>query len=160
MVSFVVQALEQCLKHPAKVHIWSGISIKGATCLVIFTSNINAVKYGQILETGLLPFIRICFPDGIHLQQDNNPKHSSKYINHLFKFQNICWWKMPLKSPNWNPIENGWGSLKQYLRTTYKPTNLEELIDKIEKFWFRKYIEYLHKVMPKVIDVSGNPSGY
>ena len=91
MVSFVVQALKQCAKHPAEVHISSGISIKGATRLVMFTSNINAVKYGQILETGLLPFIRICFPDGAHLQQDNNPKHSSKYINHLFKFQNIYW---------------------------------------------------------------------
>ena len=44
---------------------------------MMFTGNMNAVKYEQILETGLVPFIRTCFPDGAHLQQDNDPKHSS-----------------------------------------------------------------------------------
>ena len=129
------------------------ISMRGATRLVMFTGNMNAIKYGQILETGLVPFLRTCFPDGARLQQDNDPKHSSKYINRLFKFHNINWWKTPPESPDLNPIENCWGSLKQYLRTSYKPTNLEELIDGIERFWLsltpaicRKYIEYLHKV--------------
>ena len=54
--------------------------MRGATRLVMFTGNMNAVKYEQILETGLVPFIRTCFPDGAHLQQDNDPKHSSRYI--------------------------------------------------------------------------------
>ena len=37
----------------------------------------------------------------------------------------------------------------------------------IEEFWqtltpeiYRKYIGHLQKVMPKVVDVDGNPSGY
>ena len=154
-------------KHPAKVHIWDGISMRGATRLVMFTGIMNAIKYGQILETGLVPFLRTCFPDGARLQQDNDPKHSSKYINRLFKFHNVYWWRTPPESPDLNPIENCWGSLKQYLRTSYKPTNLEELMEGIERFWLsltpaicRKYIEHLHKVMPKVIEVNGNPSGY
>ena len=161
------RSLKQRPKHPAKVHIWGGISMRGATRLVMFTGIMNAIKYGQILETGLVPFLRTCFPDGARLQQDNDPKHSSKYINRLFKFHNVYWWRTPPESPDLNPIENCWGSLKQYLRTSYKPTNLEELMDGIERFWLsltpaicRKYIEHLHKVMPKVIEVNGNPSGY
>ena len=161
------RSLKQRPKHPAKVHIWGGISMRGATRLVMFTGIMNAIKYGQILETGLVPFLRTCFPDGVRLQQDNDPKHSSKYINRLFKFHNVYWWRTPPESPDLNPIENCWGSLKQYLRTSYKPTNLEELMDGIERFWLsltpaicRKYIEHLHKVMPKVIEVNGNPSGY
>ena len=78
------RALKQRPKYPAKVHIWGDISMRGATHLVMFTGNMNAVKYGRILETGLVPFIRICFPDSARLQQDNNPKHSSKYIDRLF----------------------------------------------------------------------------
>ena len=74
------RVLKQHPMHLAKVHIWGGISIRRATRLVMFTSNMNAVKYGQILETGLVPFIRAWFPDGAHLQQDNDPKHSSKYV--------------------------------------------------------------------------------
>jgi len=54
-------------------------------------------------------------------------------------------------------LENCWGSLKQYLCTTYKPKNVQELMDDgIEQFWlsltheiYAKYIQHLHKVMPK-----------
>ena len=127
----------------------------------------NAVKYGKIIETGLVPFLRAYFPAGHRLQQDNNPKHSSKYISRLFKFHGIYWWKMPPESPDLNLIENFWGSLKHFLRNTYKPTNLDELMNGIDKFWqtltpdvHRKYIQNLHKVMPKVIEVDGNPSSF
>ena len=58
------------------------------------------------------------------------------------------------------------GSLKQFLRSSYKPTNLQQLMNGIEEFWqsltsevCRKYIQHLHKVMPKVVEVDGNPSG-
>lgn len=159
--------LKQRPKHAAKVHIWGGISMRGATRLVMFSGIMNAPRYGKILEAGLVPFIRTCYPDGHRLQQDNDPKHASKYINRLFKFHGIYWWKTPPESPDLNPIEDCWGSLKQYLHTFYKPTNLEELMDGIEQLWLSltpeictKYIQHLHKVIPKVIEVNGNPSGY
>ena len=80
---------------------------------------------------------------------------------------NINWWKTPPESPDLNPIENAWGSLKYCLRNKYKPKNLEERIDGIKMFWnsmspevCRKYISHLHKVMPKVGEVEGAASGY
>lgn len=161
------RALKQRPKHPAKVHIWGGISTRGATKIIMFSGIMNAIKYGKIIEAGLVPFVRASFPDGHRLQQDNDPKHSSKYIRRLFKFHGIYWWKTPPESPDLNPIENCWGSLKQYLRSSYKPTNLDELMNGIEEFWqtltpdvCKKYISHLQKVMPKVVEVDGNPSGY
>ena len=45
--------------------------------------------------------------------------------------------------------------------------NLEELKQWIQQFWMsltpdvcQRYIGHLHKVIPKVIEVGGNPSGY
>ena len=38
------RALKQRPKHPAKVHIWGGISVRGATRIVIFTGNMNAIR--------------------------------------------------------------------------------------------------------------------
>lgn len=38
------RALKQRAKHPAKVHIWGGISVRGATRIVIFTGNMNAIR--------------------------------------------------------------------------------------------------------------------
>ena len=95
----------------------------------------NAIKFGKIIESGLVPFVKSILPDGHRLQQDSDPKYSSKYVKSLFKFHGIYWWKSPAESPDLNPIENCWGSLKQFLRNTYKPTNLQELMDGIEEFW-------------------------
>ena len=37
-------------KHPAKLHVWCGISKNGATSIVIFTGIMNATKYTDILN--------------------------------------------------------------------------------------------------------------
>ena len=161
------QALKQRAKHPIKIHIWGGISTKGATSLVMFTGIMNAECLGAVYEAGLVPFIQERFPDGHRLYQDNNPKHSSKYIEEFLKQRGVNWWYTPPESPDLNPIELVWGSLKQYLRSHYKPKNLEQLKAGIEQFWLTltpevcaKYISHLKKVIPKIVSVEGAPSGY
>ena len=159
--------LKQRAKHPVKLHVWGGISKRGATNIIMFTGIMNAERLGRIFEAGLLPFVRDHFPDGHRLQQDNDPKHASGYIDNFFKENGINWWPTPPESPDLNPIENIWGSLKQYLRNTYKPKNLVQLKEGIQQFWLTltpqvctRYIMHLNKVMPKVIEEGGGPSGY
>ena len=155
-------------KHPAKLHIWGAISSRGAASVVMFTGIMDAVRYGEILDASLIPFITECFPDGHRFQMDNDPKHHSTYIDNYFQQHEINWWPTPPESLDMNPIENLWGSLKQYLRTKHKPKNLGELKQGVLTFWHslnpevcHKYIRHLHKVIiPKIIEVNGNPSGY
>ena len=90
---------------------------------------------------------------------DNDPKHSSKYIKWLIKFHGIYWWKTLAESTGLNPLKIVGGSLKQFLQSFYKPSNLQELIDSIEEFWQSLTSEkYIQKVMRKVD--SNYPSGY
>ena len=159
--------LKQRAKHPTKIHIWGGISARGATRLVMFSGIMNATRLGTVYEAGLLPFVQERFPDGHRLYQDNDPKHSSKYIEKFLEQRGIKWWYTPPESPDLNPVELVWGSLKQYLRNHSKPKNLEELKTGIEQFWLtltpevcRKYISHLKKVIPKIVSVGGDPSGY
>ena len=84
-----------------------------------------------------------------------------------YKRELINWWKTPAESPDLNPIENVWASLKYYLRNQYKPTNLETLEQGIKKFWklmtpehCAKYISHLNKVMPVVVLKQGDASGF
>ena len=92
---------------------------------------------------------------------------ASKHIEDFFKEHGVNWWPTPPESPDMNPIENIWGSLKQYLRNIYKPRNLDQLKEGIRQFWAtltpevcQRYIGHLNKVIPKVIQENGGPSGY
>ena len=159
--------LKQRAKHPIKVHVWGGISKRGATNVIIFSGIMDAERLERIFEAGLLPFLRDVFPDGHRLQQDNDPKHASLRIEDFFEEKGVNWWPTPPESPDLNPIENIWGSLKQYLRNVYKPKNLEELKNGIQQFWVTltpevctRYIQHIQKVIPKVIENNGGPSGY
>lgn len=103
----------------------------------------------------------------IGCNKDNDPKHCSALIKDFFSENGITWWRTPPESLDLNPIENVWGSLKQFLRTTYKPTDLHDLKEGIQRFWSsltpevcRRYIDHMKKVVPKVIELQGQPSGY
>ena len=154
-------------KHPVKVHVWGTISSKGASAVILFTGIMNANRNTQILEAGLLPLIRQKFRRRHRFQQDNDPKHTSKFAQNYMTTKKINWWKTPPESPDLNPIENVWGTMKRYLRTKYKPKNLADLKEGIKEFWktltpeiCNNYIAHIQKVMVKVIEENGEPSGY
>ena len=57
--------------------------------------------------------------------------------------------------------------MKDYLRKHIKPKTKQELVDGIKTFWATvsehkclKYIGHLNKVIPKVIEQGGGPTGY
>ena len=151
-------------KHPPKVNVWAGISSRGA---VIFTGTLIATQYVDILEAALVPFSDEIYLDGHRFQQDNDPKHTSRYAKDYIQEKGINWFKTPASSPNLNPIELIWYALKDYLRNEYKPKNLGEVKSGIKALWAtltptirKKYISDLKKVIPKVIEVQRLPSTY
>ena len=133
----------------------------------MFQGILTATRYGDILSASLIPFIQETYQEDHRLYQDNNPKHTSRYIQNFFAANKINWWKSPAESPDLNPIEKVWGSMKNFLRNKHKPRNMPELKEGIKLFWqmmtpkvCSKYIDHLQKVMPDVIKVDGAPSGH
>ena len=102
-------------KHPPKVNVWCGISKQGATQLVMFSGIMNATKYGDIPSASLVPFIAERFPPTHRLYQDNDLKHTSRYIQRFFADNRMNWWKSPAVNPDLNLIELVWGLIKMYL---------------------------------------------
>ena len=103
-------------------------------------------------------------PDGHRLYQDNDPKHTSKVIQIFFLQNGINWWKSPAESPDLNPTEKVWGSMKTYLRGKCKTRCLPELKLGIRTYWSKltpelcsRYIDQLQKVMPIVVEEEGCP---
>ena len=99
--------------------------------------------------------------------QDNDPKHTSRAAQQFFAENNINWWRTPPESPDLNPIENVWHELKEFICREIKPTTKDELVRGIAQFWStvdvhkcRRYIGHLKKVIPKVIEMNGQATGY
>ena len=116
-----------------------------------------------------VPYLHTTFPEaGTHrFMQDNDPKHVSRYARDFLANSDINWWKTPAESPDLNPIENLWHELKEYIRREVKPNTKDELVNGILAFWAtvdvakcRKYIGHLKKVIPRVIEVGGQATGY
>ena len=129
----------------------------------------DATLYCEILTRTLLPFLaeKISTPSSHRFMQDNDPKHCSRMAKKFYDDSGINWWRTPPESPDLNPIENLWHELKEYLRRVIKPRTKEELVDGITRFWATvdvhkctKYINHLRKVIPKVIENAGGPTGY
>ena len=127
----------------------------------------DAELYVDILRTTLLPFIEEHYPEGNRFQQDNDPKHTSRRAREFMLQHGINWWPTPPERPDCNPIEMLWHELKEHIRREIKPTTKQELEDGIQAFWrtvtpekCTKYIRHLRKVLPRVIDLSGDATGF
>ena len=137
-------------KYPPKIQVWGGISARGAAKVVVFSGIMNATRYTDILDALLVPFLEDVYPDGHRFQQDNDPKHTSRYAQRYYEEKDINWWKIPASSPDLNPIENVWGAMKLYLQDQVKPKNLTELKAGIHMYWktltpevCRKFVGYV-----------------
>lgn len=93
--------------------------------------------------------------------------HQVRAAQQFFATHNINWWRIPPESPDMNPIENLWHELKEFIRREVKPRSKDELIEGIELFWdsvdihkCQRYIDHLKKVLPRAIEVGGEPTGY
>lgn len=155
-------------KHPVKVHVWAGISMRGPTGICIFEGTMDADRYIEILRQTLLPFLENVVPRcQCRFMQDNDPKHTSGKAQEFLIAESINWWKTPAESPDCNPIENVWHELKEYLRREVKPRTKEQLIQGLLAFWAtvdvpkcQKYIRHLRKVIPRIIELNGDATGY
>lgn len=154
-------------KHPVKVHVWAGVSCRGATKLCIFDGSVrmDSEIFVEIIRHFYVPFAAEKYGNNCRLIQDNDPKHNSNYTTTKFAELGIKKLAWPPESPDLNVIELVWHQLKEHLRSITKPTNKQELIDGIGEFWRSKmtkaqcqnYVNHIFKVMPKVIEAEGGP---
>ena len=93
MVSFNWYAIVFRAKHPVKVHVWAGISLRGVTGICIFEGTMDKELFAEILDKTLVPYLQ---KFETHRFMQDDPKHTSPhYVADFLDMNYINWWKTP-----------------------------------------------------------------
>ena len=147
------------VKHPLKVNVWGCFSSKGFGRIVCFRQNLDAKFLCEIYQYGLLPTARKHFGHDAtswKLQEDNDPKHTSKLAVNWREKKGIEKIEWPSMSPDIAPIENVWQLLKMKLRKK-KFTTYESLVSAIKREWkalpSELAIKLVHSMKNRIFEV-------
>lgn len=129
---------KKCIKSTGKgkgvlVMVWAGMTINGSSQICCIHGTMNQHVYVDILNKYFISFTNEKLSEDWVLQDDYNPKHTSRKTK-LFLEQhklNVTQW--PVQSHNLNPMEYLWHYVKSevHLRKPSFFTRLYKLIEEI-----------------------------
>ncbi len=117
------------------VMVWGCIAASGPGWLAIIDGTMNSALYQKILKENVrLSLCDLKLKRTWVMQQDNNPKHTSKSTSKWLKKDKIKCLEWPSQSPDLNPIEMLRHDLKQSINA-WKTSNVAELKQFCKEEW-------------------------
>ncbi|KAK3563022.1 hypothetical protein QTP86_013282 [Hemibagrus guttatus] len=109
------------------VMVWDYFAASGPGRLAVINGTMNSAIYQKILKENVRPSVcDLKLKRTWVLQQDNDPKHTSKSTSEWLKKNKMKTLEWPSQSPDLNPIEMLWHDLKKVVHAR-KPSNVAEL---------------------------------
>ncbi|GFV41182.1 transposable element Tcb2 transposase [Trichonephila clavipes] len=135
------------------IMVWAGIMINGRTRLHVVA---NGTMTGQrYIDEVLLPHVRLfrgAVGDKFVFMDDNATCHRTLAVQDCLDSEGIQRLVWPARSPDLNPIENGWAALgRQVVGRNYPPTNKNTLIRALTDEWDKLPQQLLDNVVQSMV---------
>ncbi|KAK3567375.1 hypothetical protein QTP86_019891 [Hemibagrus guttatus] len=149
------------------VMVWGCFAASGPGRLAVINGTINSAVYQKILKENVRPSVfDLKLKRTWVLQQDNDPKHTSKSTSEWLKKNKMKTLEWPSQSPDLNPIEMLWHDLKKVVHAQ-KPSNVAELQQFCKDEWAKippqrcnRLIASYGKRLIAVVAAKGGPTSY
>ena len=164
----VPQCVSPTVKHGGgSVMIWGSFAGSRVGDLHRVTGTLNQKGYHSILQRHVIPSGLCLVGQGFILQQDNDPKHTSRlcqnYLRRKEQDGRLQIMEWPAQSPDLNPIELVWDELDRRVKSK-QPTSETHLGELLQQRWEELSEQYLISIaerMPRVCsDVISAKGGY
>ena len=150
------------------VMVWGSFSSQGVGEIHLVEGNMDGDQYTRILDKRLASSARRA---GLRrgdfvFQQDNDPKHTSGVAQEWLEDHRIDQLMWPAQSPDLNPIENLWRTLKRRLNNYERaPTSIHELWKRVEVEWYKispqeckKLVDSMPQRIRECMKAKGGPT--
>ncbi|KAK3508530.1 hypothetical protein QTP70_031914 [Hemibagrus guttatus] len=149
------------------VMVWGCYAASEPGRLAVINGTMNSAVYQKILKENVRPSVSdLKLKRTWVLQQDNDPKHTSKSTSEWLKKNKIKTLEWPSQSPDLNPIEMLWHDLKKVVHAR-KPSNVAELQQFCKDEWAKippqrcnRLIASYGKRLIAVVAAKGGPTSY
>ncbi|KAK3552029.1 hypothetical protein QTP70_031581 [Hemibagrus guttatus] len=143
--------------------VWGCFAASGPGRLAVINGTMNSAVYQKILKKNIRPSVcDLKRKQTWVLQQDNDPKYTSKSTSEWLKKNKMKTLEWPSQSPDLNPIEMLWHDLKKVVHAR-KPSNVAELQQFCKDEWAKippQRCNSYGKCLIAVVAAKGGPTSY
>jgi len=150
--------------------MWVCMSAQGVGNACRILTTMDSRVYIEILRNHMKPSTAWLLPhprDPFILQHDNDPKHRSRKTCEWLGRNHVATLPWPAQSPDLNPIEHLWATLKRRVNSGPAPATVDKLWERLEATWWcidpaecRDLVESMPRRIEAVIRARGGHTRY